>query len=340
MNHSLSEDLKRIQGEAVAEIAAAKDENTVYQVKSRFLGKKSSLSDILGKMASFSIEEKRAVGGEANRIKQTLEALIETRLAEISATVSAPSFDSTLPGFRPTIGRCHPLTQVMNDIKTVFFNMGFSLAEGPEVESDYYNFEALNTPKHHPARDMQDTFYITEELLLRTHTSPVQVRVMENQTPPIRAIMPGRVYRNEEISARSYCLFHQLEGLVVDTDVSFADLKGTLSAFVTQYFGSDVKTKFRPSFFPFTEPSAEVDVVCFICGGKGCPMCKRTGWLEIMGCGMVDPNVFKAVGIDNEQYTGFAFGMGIERIAILKYGIEDIRLFYENDIRFLQQFNG
>jgi len=248
------------------------------------------------------------------------------------------SFDPSLPGFPFPKGSIHPLTRIRNEIRDIFQSMGFSIEYGPEVESDYYNFEALNTPKHHPARDMQDTFYISETTLLRTHTSPVQVRVMENRKPPIRCIMPGRVYRNEEISSRSYCMFHQLEGLWVDKNVSFADLKGTLLAFARRFFDDKTRIKIRPSFFPFTEPSVEIDVECFLCKGKGCSLCKQSGWLEVLGAGMVHPNVFASVGIDSEKYTGFAFGIGIERIALLKFGIEDIRFFYENDVRFLKQF--
>lgn len=216
--------------------------------------------------------------------------------------------------------------------------MGFGIATGPEIEDDYHNFEALNFPPDHPARDMQDTFFITNKVLLRTHTSPVQIRVMENQSPPVRVIMPGRVYRNEAISARSYCLFHQVEGLYVDVGVTFSELKGTLVAFAKEFYGSDIKYRFRPSFFPFTEPSAEMDITCFLCHAKGCRMCKQTGWLEILGCGMVDPNVYKYVGYDPDKYTGYAFGMGIERITLLRYGIDDIRILFENDVRFLRQF--
>ena len=229
-------------------------------------------------------------------------------------------------------------TQIRNQIRDIFVDMGFDIAYGPEVETDYYNFEALNTPPHHPARDMQDTFYISPSVLLRTQTSPVQIRVMEQMKPPIRMIMPGRVYRNEEISARSYCLFHQVEGLYIDTDVSFADLKGTLLGFARRFFSDTTRLRIRPSFFPFTEPSVEIDVECFLCKGSGCSICKRSGWLEVLGAGMVHPSVLANGGIDNEKYTGFAFGMGIERIALLKFGIDDIRLFYENDVRFLDQF--
>ena len=236
------------------------------------------------------------------------------------------------------MGSTHPLTQVMEEIKSIFLRLGFSIAYGPEIDTDFYNFEALNIPKHHPARDMQDTFYITDNVLLRTHTSDTQIHFMENHEPPVRIIAPGRVYRNEDVSVRSYCLFHQIEGLYVDAGVTFAELKGTLDYFARELFGQNVKTRFRPSYFPFTEPSAEMDVSCIFCKAKGCGICKKTGWLEILGCGMVDPEVYKSVNYDPEKWTGFAFGMGIERMAMLKYGVQDIRLFYSGDIRFLRQF--
>ena len=240
------------------------------------------------------------------------------------------------PGVRP--GSLHPVTQVQREIEELFVSLGFTVLDGPEVETEYYNFDALNIPADHPARDMQDTFFIDETTLLRTHTTPVQVRIMERQPPPVRAIMPGRAYRNEAISARSFCLFHQVDGIYVDTDVTFTELKGTLVSFARQFYGSGIPYRFRPSYFPFTEPSAEMDIRCILCQGKGCRVCKQSGWLEILGCGMVDPNVFKFVNYDAEKYTGYAFGMGIERIAMLLYGIDDIRILYDNDIRFLRQF--
>ena len=248
------------------------------------------------------------------------------------------SVDLSLPGDEIPMGSLHPITQTMREVKQIFQAIGFSVAYGPEIDDDYHNFEALNIPKHHPARDMQDTFYITDNDVLRTHTSNTQIHVMENQEPPVRVICPGRVYRNEAISIRSYCLFHQVEGLYIDEDVSLAEMKGTLEYFCRQFFGDEVKARFRPSFFPFTEPSAEVDISCLMCDGKGCPMCKKTGWLEIMGCGMVDPAVLKMVGYDPEKWSGYAWGMGIERLAILKHGVDDIRLFFNGDIRFLRQF--
>ncbi|MGE5856299.1 MAG: phenylalanine--tRNA ligase subunit alpha [Syntrophaceae bacterium] len=340
MQDTLQEKLNKIKSEGIEKLKSAKNDGEINLIKSLYLGKKSEINGILGGISTLSLEEKRMIGAEVNRVKGDLQKAIEEAYAAVVANESVlKNFDPGLPGFLPRMGRLHPLTLVRNEIKAVFTGMGFTVAEGPEVETDYYNFEALNTPRHHPARDMQDTFYAAEDIVLRTHTSPVQIRVMEKEKPPIRVIMPGRVYRHEEISARSYCLFHQVEGLYVDEGVTFGNLKGTLDAFVKAMFGPGVRTRFRPSFFPFTEPSAEMDVQCFLCGGRGCPVCKRTGWLEIMGCGMVDPNVFKAVNIDDESYTGYAFGMGIDRIAMLKYGIDDIRLFFENDIRFLEQFN-
>ncbi|HAB52054.1 MAG TPA: phenylalanine--tRNA ligase subunit alpha, partial [Ignavibacteriales bacterium] len=269
------------------------------------------------------------ITSKITELKQNLTSLLEKEKSHI---------DLSLPGRHKQLGSNHLLTQTLNEIKSIFRSLGFSSIEGPELESDYYNFEALNFPKDHPARDMQDTFFISKDFLLRTHTTPVQVRIMEKHQPPVRAIMPGRVYRNEAVSSRSYCMFHQVDGIYVDTDVTFAELKGTLVAFAKQFYMEDLKYRFRPSFFPFTEPSAEMDITCYLCHGKGCKVCKYSGWLEILGCGMVDPNVFKMVGYDPEKYSGYAFGMGIERTAMLKYGITDIRIFFDNDFRFLKQF--
>ncbi len=280
-------------------------------------------------MVNFSICLRNEVTESFNNKKLFLES---------NETADSPQIDLTLPGKTVRIGSRHILTQTLFEIKSIFKGLGFSVYDGPELESDYYNFEALNFPPDHPARDMQDTFFVSDKFLLRTHTTPVQIRIMEKEQPPIRAIMPGRVYRNEAISSRSYCMFHQVDGIYVDTDVSFAELKGTLVSFAEQFYGEGLKYRFRPSFFPFTEPSAEMDITCYICKGKGCRVCKQSGWLEILGCGMVDPNVFKHVNYDTEKYTGYAFGMGIERIAMLKYGIDDIRIFFENDLRFLKQF--
>jgi phenylalanyl-tRNA synthetase alpha chain len=305
----------------------------------KYLGKKGILSELKKSLGTMAPDQRAAFGAAVNSLSKDVESRFkEAPWQNKSGQTQDSGFDPTLPGYPFQSGSLHPLMKIRDEIRDIFVSMGFSIAYGPEVESDYYNFQALNMPPFHPARDMQDTFYIDEKTVLRTHTSPVQIRVMEKQKPPIRAIMPGRVYRNEEISARSYCLFHQVEGLYVDENVSFSDLKGTLLAFSRRFFDEKTHIKIRPSYFPFTEPSVEVDVECFLCKGKGCSICKQSGWLEILGAGMVHPNVFKYCGIDPEKYTGFAFGMGIERIALLKYGIDDIRLFYENDARFLKQF--
>jgi phenylalanyl-tRNA synthetase alpha chain len=285
-------------------------------------------------------EERPRLGQLANEIKQELESAFaerEARLAEAGAGAAQASLDLTLPGRTTPFGKLHPVTQVMEAVCAIFEGLGFAVAEGPDVEVDFYNFEALNIPPHHPARAMHDTFYISDSLLLRTHTSPMQARIMEKEQPPLRMIAPGKVYRCDSDITHTP-MFHQVEGFLVDRNISFADLKGVLSVFITRMFAENTPIRFRPSFFPFTEPSAEVDIGCVICGGKGCRVCKHTGWLEILGAGMIDPEVFKKVGYDPEEYSGFAFGLGIERIAMLKYGITDIRLFYENDLRFLSQF--
>ena len=285
-------------------------------------------------------EARRRVGATANQAKGSLEtALAEalTALKEAAARAGAPAIDVTLPGRRGPLGRLHPLTRTMEEICDIFLHLGFEAVTGPEVELDWYNFEALNLPPDHPARDMQDTFYFNDKVLLRTHTSPMQIRVMEKRRPPVRIIAPGKVYRRDSDMTHSP-MFHQVEGLLVDRDVTFADLKGVLTEFVHQMFGPEVSLRFRPSYFPFTEPSAEIDIACVICRGEGCRVCKITGWLEVLGAGMVHPAVFEAVGYDPEEFTGFAFGLGVERIAMLKYGIDDIRLFFDNDLRFLKQF--
>jgi len=289
---------------------------------------------------SNSKEEKPALGKSLNSLRDQITSKITELKQNLTSLLEKEKshIDLSLPGRHKQLGSNHLLTQTLNEIKSIFRSLGFSSIEGPELESDYYNFEALNFPKDHPARDMQDTFFISKDFLLRTHTTPVQVRIMEKHQPPVRAIMPGRVYRNEAVSSRSYCMFHQVDGIYVDTDVTFAELKGTLVAFAKQFYMEDLKYRFRPSFFPFTEPSAEMDITCYLCHGKGCKVCKYSGWLEILGCGMVDPNVFKMVGYDPEKYSGYAFGMGIERTAMLKYGITDIRIFFDNDFRFLKQF--
>jgi phenylalanyl-tRNA synthetase alpha chain len=331
--------LEQLAGEADAELALVKDEPSAENFRVKYLGKKGILRELLKAIKDIPEDIRKRYGARANEIRISVEEKFNLASWKTTKEITTDAiFDPGLPGFPFSRGSLHPLLKIRNEIRDIFLSMGFSVAYGPEVENDYYNFEALNTPPHHPARDMQDTFYISEKVLLRTHTSPVQIRVMESQKPPIRSIMPGRVYRNEEISSRSYCLFHQLEGLYVDENVSFADLKGTLLAFSKRFFDEKTRIKIRPSFFPFTEPSVEIDVECFLCKGAGCSICKQSGWLEVLGAGMVHPNVFKSVGIDSEKYTGFAFGIGIERIALLKYGIDDIRLFYENDVRFLKQF--
>jgi phenylalanyl-tRNA synthetase alpha chain len=332
--------IEEVKSKFLSEILSVEDEKQLEELRVKYLGRRGIIQSLFDKLREVPKEEKPALGKLLNELKELAQGKYNEKKLEIERkkTKVESVVDLTIPGRLKYTGRKHPLTQTLEEIKKIFIGMGFEVASGPEIEDDYHNFEALNIPPEHPARDMQDTFFIEDKIILRTHTSPVQIRVMESRKPPVRIIAPGRVYRNEAISARSYCLFHQVEGLYVDEGVSFAELKGTLLAFAKQMFGSDVKLRFRPSFFPFTEPSAEVDVSCFICGGKGCRVCKYGGWLEILGCGMVDPNVFKFVGYDTEKYTGYAFGMGVERIAMLKYGIDDIRLFYENDFRFLDQF--
>ena len=310
------------------------------ELRIKYLGRNGIVSALFEKLKDVPKEEKPVVGNKLNALRNYITEnfnLVKNKLEE-KGSAGKQNIDLTLPGTQRQIGSKHILTQTVDEIKSIFKGMGFSTFEGPELESDYYNFEALNFAPDHPARDMQDTFFISKDFLLRTHTSPVQVRVMKNYRPPIRAIMPGRVYRSEAVNARSYCMFHQVEGLVIDTDITFAELKGTLVFFAKQFYGNDLKYRFRASFFPFTEPSAEMDITCYICGGKGCKICKHTGWLEILGCGMVDPNVLINCGIDPEIYAGYAFGMGIERTAMLKYNVQDIRLFFENDFRFLKQF--
>ncbi|MDB5208322.1 MAG: pheS [Flavisolibacter sp.] len=314
-----------------------------YRIK--FLGTKGIVKAIFGEMKTVAPENKREAGQVLNEFKQFAEARYEEAKGSAISNeqpATEEEIDLTLPGDPIEIGARHPITLMRNRIVSIFQRLGFSVADGPEIEDDWHNFTALNLPENHPARDMQDTFYISQnpDWLLRTHTSNVQIREMQKGKLPIRIICPGRVYRNETISARSHCFFHQVEGLYIDENVSFADLKQTLYFFVQEMFGKDVKVRFRPSYFPFTEPSAEMDVSCFICGGKGCRICKHSGWVEILGCGMVHPNVLEACGIDAEKYTGFAFGMGIERPAMLLYDVTDIRLFSENDIRFLKQFKG
>ena len=322
----------------------ATDADALEQFRIRFLGVKGIIKSMMGEIQQVPVDQKKSFGQRMNAFKQLAEEKFSSEKDRISSSgqVSAFKMDATLPGIPLASGSRHPVTLMRNQIVQIFERLSFTVAEGPEIEDDWHNFTALNLDENHPARDMQDTFYLSTDpaILLRTHTSNVQIREMEKSKPPIRIICPGRVYRNETISARSHCFFHQVEGLYIDENVSFADLKQTLYYFVKEMFGENVKVRFRPSYFPFTEPSAEMDISCMLCHGEGCAVCKRTGWLEILGCGMVHPNVLSNCGIDPNKYTGFAFGMGVERPALLKYGITDIRLFSENDVRFLEQFRG
>ncbi|MEA2107043.1 MAG: phenylalanine--tRNA ligase subunit alpha [Bacteroidota bacterium] len=320
-------------------IANNLDEIEAFRIK--YLGKKGIINDLFAEFKNVPRENKKEVGQKLNELKISLQEKINAlKNALEEKSDSRSDIDLSLPGDPINIGTRHPLSIVRNEIIDIFKRLGFTISEGPEIEDDWHVFSALNFPEEHPARDMQDTFFIEKnpDILLRTHTSSVQVRVMENSQPPIRTISPGRVFRNEAISARAHCIFHQVEGLYIDENVSFADLKQTLLYFAKEMFGEQTEIRLRPSYFPFTEPSAEMDVACNICHGKGCNVCKYTGWLEILGCGMVDPNVLESCNIDSKKYTGFAFGMGIERIAMLKYGINDLRLYFENDVRFLNQF--
>jgi phenylalanyl-tRNA synthetase alpha chain len=346
----MQERLKALAEAARVELEAALVPQTVEALRVKFLGKKGELSAILGGVGRLAPDERRAVGEATNAVKAELEGLLERALVRVDALrleaeLKGPRLDVTLPGRGLTPGRRHPVSQTMEDIVGVFSRLGFGVAQGPEIELDWYNFEALNVAPDHPARDMQDTFYVdggwlkpgTGPVVLRTHTSPVQIRTMLTQSPPVRAVMPGRVYRKDSDHTHTP-MFHQVEGLSVDRSVTFAELKGTLDAFARAFFGAQSKTRFRPSFFPFTEPSAEVDVSCVFCVGKGCRVCKQTGWLEVLGAGMVHPNVFRQAGYDPTAVTGFAFGMGVERLAMLRYGIDDLRTMFENDSRFLAQF--
>ena len=332
--------VKSLESIALQDIRQARTPEELELLRVKYLGRKGDLTGILRGLGKLDPEVRRQVGQEANRAKEALEAALDqARLAlkEAARRAAATTVDVTLPGRRLTRGRLHPLNRIMAEVCDIFLHLGFEAVEGPEVELDWYNFEALNLPPDHPARDMQDTFYFSDKVLLRTHTSPMQIRTMEVRQPPVRIIAPGKVYRRDSDITHSP-MFHQVEGLLVDKGVTFADLKGVLTAFVHQMFGPEVGVRFRPSYFPFTEPSAEVDIECVMCGGHGCRVCQATGWLEVLGSGMVHPAVFEAVGYDPETYTGFAFGLGIERIAMLKYGVDDIRLFFDNDLRFLRQF--
>ena len=332
--------INKINQDFDSRLESISDSKQLEQIRINFLGKKGQLQELMKQLRNASPGEKPKLGKDINLLKQYIEDKINSKATCLSPKSSKESqeiFDTTLPGRKELNGTLHPITQIMEEISSIFFGLGFQIEEGPEIETDYYNFEALNIPEDHPARDMQDTFYIEDKTVLRTHTSPVQVHVMENKEPPLRIIAPGKVYRCDSDVSHTP-MFHQIEGLMVDDGISFSHLKGIMNIFLQEVFGKDTKIRFRPSFFPFTCPSAEVDIQCVICDGKGCRVCSQTGWLEILGAGMVDPAVFQSVNYDPEKWTGFAFGLGIERIAMLKFGINDIRLFFENDLRFLQQF--
>ena len=338
---SLVAELKKLEENAESQVNDLTSLSNLEDFRIKYLGRKGIIAEVFDNLKNFTPEQRPQVGKLANQIKLSLEELLQKRKEELGlkeTKVQEKFLDYTLPGRKPWKGSLHPLTQTANQIVDIFFGMGFEIVYGPEIETDYYNFEALNIPQDHPARDLQDTFYLPDNLLLRTHTSPVQIRTFEKRKPPLKILAPGRVFRHESINVRSYCVFHQVEGFYVDKNVSFADLKGVLSGFVKEFFGKEVGFRFRPSYYPFTEPSADVDISCILCAAKGCSLCKYQGWLEILGCGMIHPQVFKNVKYDYEKFSGYAFGMGIERICMLKYGIDDIRLFYENDLKFLNQF--
>ena len=335
--------LEAIEKKAFEELTAAQDLKDLDAVRVKYLGKKGELTAILKQMGKLSAEERPVIGQLANQVRAQIEERLEETKTNLEAhlldqRLATETLDVTMPGKRSVLGKKHPITIVLDELKEIFIGMGFDVAQGPEVELDYYNFEALNIPKDHPARDTQDTFYINDNVVLRTQTSPIQIRVMEKQKPPIRIIAPGRVYRSDALDATHSPLFHQVEGLVVDKNITMADLKGTLEVFVKRLYGEESVVRFRPHHFPFTEPSAELDVQCFNCHGEGCRLCKGEGWIEILGCGMVHPKVLENCGIDPEEYSGFAFGMCLERLVMRRYNIDDLRLFYENDARFLNQF--
>ena len=339
----MQEKLLAIKEAAFNEIAAAENSGALEEIRVKYLGKKGELTTILRGMGSLTPEERPIVGKLVNEAKSEVEAKLEEvgtaiKTKEKNAKLASEVIDISLPGKKQVIGKRHPLDLTLERMKEIFISMGFSIEDGPEVELDHYNFEALNIPKDHPARSEQDTFYINDNIVLRTQTSPIQIRTMENQEPPIKMISPGKVYRSDAVDATHSPIFYQMEGLVIDKGVTFADLKGTLELFAKKMFGDKVVTKFRPHHFPFTEPSAEMDATCFVCEGKGCRVCKGSGWIEILGCGMVHPNVLRNCGIDPEVYSGFAFGFGVDRMVMLKYGIDDIRALYESDMRFLNQF--
>ncbi len=339
----MREQLEQIKIRAARALNDAASAREVEELRIRFLGKKGELTAILKQMGGLSSEERPKIGQLANQVRESIETSINEHSGRLKAALTekklaSEKLDVTMPGKKPAMGRKHPLSIVLDEIKEIFLGMGFDIVEGPEVELDYYNFEALNMPKDHPSRDTQDTFYISDDVVLRTHTSGMQVRTMEQRKPPIRVISPGRVYRSDAVDATHSPLFHQIEGLVVDKGVTMADLKGTLETFAQKLYGDGIQVRFRPHHFSFTEPSAEMDAMCFVCHGKGCRLCKGEGWIEILGCGMVHPKVLRCCGIDPDEYSGFAFGTGLERMVMRRYGIDDLRLFYENDLRFLNQF--
>ena len=339
----MKEQLNQILSQALGQVSSVPSQQTLEAARVKFLGKKGELTGILRGMGKLSAEERPVIGQLANEVRAQIEQAIEKAQQDmaqrlIAAQLKKEQIDVTMPGQKVLLGKQHPLNTVLHELYDIFTGMGFSIAEGPEVEYDYYNFEALNIPKNHPARDTQDTFYINDNIVLRTQTSPMQVRTMEKQRPPIRVIAPGRVYRSDAVDATHSPVFHQIEGLVVDKGITMGDLKGTLEVFAKRLYGEDTGVRFRPHHFPFTEPSAEMDVTCFKCHGKGCPLCKGEGYIEILGCGMVHPKVLRGCDIDPEVYSGFAFGIGLERIVMQRYKIDDLRLFYENDLRFLTQF--
>lgn len=339
----MNEAIGRIIAQAEQELKAAPNLPALDAVRVKYLGKKGELTAILKGMGGLSPEERKAIGQAANEARAVIDAalsekLAELKAAELDARLASEVLDVTMPGCHAPIGKLHPIHLVIDEIKEIFLGMGFDVVEGPEVERDYYNFEALNIPKDHPARDTQDTFYISDEVVLRTQTSPVQIRTMENRKPPIRIIAPGKVYRSDAVDATHSPLFHQLEGMVIDKGITMSDLKGTLDVFAKRLYGEDTVTRFRPHHFPFTEPSAEMDIMCFACHGEGCRLCKGEGWIELLGCGMIHPQVLRNGGIDPDIYSGFALGMGLERVAMRRYNIDDLRLLFENDLRFLGQF--
>lgn len=339
----MKEQIEQIKNASIKEISDAKDQKNLQDIKVKYLGKKGELTTVLRGMGGLSAEERPLIGKLVNEVRDLLEEKFaeKEKLLEAEALnerLRTENIDVTEPSKKTKLGSIHPITQIINEVEEIFLGMGYQIADGPEVEKTFYNFDQLNAPADHPSRDLQDTFYITDDIILRSQTSPVQARVMEKQKPPIKIICPGTVYRSDTVDATHSPVFHQVEGLVVDKNIAMTDLKGTLEMFAKKCLGENTKIRFRPHHFPFTEPSAEADVSCFVCGGKGCKVCKGEGWIELLGCGMVHPNVLRNCGIDPEEYTGFAFGFGVERIAMAKFGIEDMRLLFENDVRFLKQF--